>query len=92
MAIRNVLIIKHGNFEVIFKFPIHVTEVSPTYAPEPTENVYWKGVKHTYLLDEGNNWGGDTAHTFSIMRTIGMGTLHNIKRISLGLECGLTKD
>ena len=25
------------------------------------KNIYWKGGPRTYLLDEGNNWGGDTA-------------------------------
>ena len=39
---------------------------------------------HTYFLDWVNNWGregGDTAHTFLMRRTIGVGTSHNLESI-----------
>ena len=36
-------------------------------------NVHWKGGLRTYLLDEGNNWGGDTAQ--------------HRKKQGLGLQC-----
>ena len=37
--------------------------MTPQFGPLCTaqKNVYWKGGHRTYLLDEGNNWGGDTA-------------------------------
>ena len=39
--------------------------------------------------DTAQHWGGgDTAHTFLMMRTIGLGTPHNIERKSLAkLSC-----
>ena len=36
------------------------------------KNVYWEGEHHTYFVDEGNTWGGDTAQH----RKIGGGTPH----------------
>ena len=43
-------------------------------------------VCRTYLLDDENNWGRDTAHTFLIRGKVGVVTPRNIERKSLVVQ------
>ena len=68
-------------FHNVFGFRCLYERVGTLQIYHTKNNVYWEGGGHrTYFVDEGKNWGGDTAHTLLIGRTIGVGTPHNIER------------